>query len=237
MTAALTLLAFGAHPDDIEIGMGGTAALHAQKGDKVAFCSLTRAELSSNGDIKTRQKEAAHAAETLGAQARYQLNFPDRNLTKESPEYAEIVTLIRYLRPDIVFFPWHEDRHPDHIKCGAIIKEALFDAGIRRYTEAGGDAWRVPYSYQYSINGMISGAAFYIDISSVQSLKEESLLCYESQFILAEESVHTPLTSMYIESVRARDLLMGKQASVSYAEAFTPYSPVLLNELPGRKNE
>lgn len=237
MAASLTLLAFGAHPDDIEIGMGGTAALHALKGDKVAFCALTRAELSSNGDIKTRQKEASRAAEVIGAEDRYQLNFPDRKLTKESPEYAEIVTLIRSLRPDIVFFPWHEDRHPDHIMCGTIIKEALFDAGIRRYTEAGGEAWRVPFAYQYSINGTISRPVFYVDISSVQPVKEKALLCYESQFILGDESVQTPLTSMYIESVRARDLLMGKQCSVSYAEAFCPHSPVLLNELPGRKDE
>src|SRR6476660_5144232 len=118
------LLAVGAHPDDIEIGMGGTIAKYVKEGYQCHFLTLTRAELSSNGDVYTRQKEAEAAANILGVQHRVQLNVKDRGLKSMTDEDKnELIRIIRAKKPRFIFVPL-EDRHPDHGNCATIMKEA-----------------------------------------------------------------------------------------------------------------
>nr|WP_240375740.1 bacillithiol biosynthesis deacetylase BshB1 [Bacillus piscicola] len=228
----MVILAAGAHPDDVEIGMGGTIALHANRGDIVYICNVTKGELSSNGTVETRQQEAARAAAVLGVAERYQLHFPDRSLSQSHPEYYSLVSLIRELKPDVIFAPY-KDRHPDHGACGEVVQAAIFDAGIKRFPKVKGAPHKTAAFYQYFING-VPEPDFYMDISRSRSVKEKALLAYESQFVKKPGSVDTPLTDQYIETVRRRDLLFGKEAGTEAAEGFKQVTPFLFSALPKR---
>lgn len=219
------MLAFGAHPDDVEIGMGGTIAKYAQQGYDIGICDLTLAELSSNGTIHTRQQEAKRAADILGVRTRIQLQLPDRGLTIQKEHIDPIVTVIRTYRPRIVFAPYWEDRHPDHGQCAKLVEEAVFSATIRRYGEL--PPHRVQAVYFYMINGF-HRPQFVIDISDTIDKKLASLRAYESQFERMSGSVDTPLTNGYIETVESRERLFGKEVGVSFAEGFISKKPLIL---------
>ncbi|OSX55390.1 bacillithiol biosynthesis deacetylase BshB1 [Anoxybacillus ayderensis] len=219
------MLAFGAHPDDVEIGMGGTIAKYAQQGYDIGICDLTLAELSSNGTIHTRQQEAKRAADILGVRTRIQLQLPDRGLTIQKEHIDPIVTVIRTYRPRIVFAPYWEDRHPDHGQCAKLVEEAVFSAAIRRYGEL--PPHRVQAVYFYMINGF-HRPHFVVDISDTIDKKLASLRAYESQFERMSGSVDTPLTNGYIETVESRERLFGKEVGVSFAEGFISKKPLIL---------
>ncbi|MEH7899796.1 bacillithiol biosynthesis deacetylase BshB1, partial [Bacillus pumilus] len=110
----LDILAFGAHSDDVEIGMGGTIAKYVKKGSRVGICDLTQAELSSNGTVESRQEEAKAAAAILGVSTRIQLTLPDRGLYVNDEAMKDIAGVIRTYKPKLIFAPYHQDRHPDH---------------------------------------------------------------------------------------------------------------------------
>lgn len=112
--AMLDILAFGAHSDDVEIGMGGTIAKYTKKGFQIGICDLTQAELSSNGTVETRKSEAALAAEILGASPRISLTSLDRGLFPSQAAIRDVVAVIRKHKPKLVFVPYPKDRHPDH---------------------------------------------------------------------------------------------------------------------------
>ncbi|MBP1155294.1 MULTISPECIES: bacillithiol biosynthesis deacetylase BshB1 [unclassified Paenibacillus] len=224
----LDLLIFGAHPDDAEIGMGGTIAKHTEAGYRVGICDLTLAEMSSNGNVESRRQEAADAAERLGLAMRSNLELPDRGLYLV-PEYIErIVIEIRKWKPRVVFAPYWEDRHPDHIACSKLVQEALFNAKLRKYVPHA-PAHHVQESYFYFINDVIHPDVM-VDVTAVYDKKLSSLRAYRSQFEAAgsgNEYVRTPLNQGYLERVEARDQLLGQQRSVPYAEGFISKLPYL----------
>lgn len=216
----LDILVFGAHPDDAEIGMGGTIIKHVQAGLKVGICDLTKAEMSSNGTVDLRQQEAAKASTVLGLSARSCLGLPDRGLQLIDDHIQPIVEEIRKYQPRIVFAPYWEDRHPDHIMCSKLVDEAVFNAKLRKYMPEI-PAWQVEQCIYYFIND-IHIVSLAVDISEQQALKEEALRCYASQFNTSatRDGVHTPLTNRYIESIEARDLLLAQGKGWKYAEGF-----------------
>lgn len=235
MSERLHILAFGAHPDDVEIGMGGTIAKYAKKGYRIGICDLTLAELSSNGTVEIRQQEAAKAAAILGVSVRINLGLPDRGLYRTEDAIRRIVSVIRTYRPQVVFAPYWVDRHPDHGHCGALVEEAVFSAGIRRYESAQLPAHRVNHLYYYMINAC-ERPNFVIDISETIDAKLDSLRAYESQFTKTAESVDTPLTNGYIEMVESRERLWGKEVGVAFAEGFMTKKPIIIsNDLLGEK--
>ncbi|CRK83904.1 bacillithiol biosynthesis deacetylase BshB1 [Neobacillus massiliamazoniensis] len=223
------VLAFGAHADDVEIGMAGTIAKLTSEGKKIAICDLTNADLSSNGTVELRKKEAKLAAEILGVPLRTSLAFPDRGLFLIEEYIKKIVTVIRTYRPKIVFAPYFEDRHPDHGNCARLVEEAVFSAAIRNYqTDDSHSPHRVERVYFYMINGFHK-PDFTIDISLFIDKKLDALRAYKSQFEQTEQSIETPLVNGYIETVEAREKMFGKQVGVSYAEGFKTKFPILLN--------
>lgn len=227
--ASLDILAFGAHPDDVEIGMAGTLAKYKEKGYKTGICDLTKAELSSNGTVAWRQEEAKRAGEILGLDARIQLDLPDRGLTLTEAHIKEVVTVIRTYKPKIVFAPYWKDRHPDHGNCSKIVEEAVFSAGIRKYSvEDDLEPHKVQNILFYLING-IHQAQFYIDITDQAEKKTNALLAYKSQFEAGENGVATPLTDGYVDSVISRDKVYGKQIGSVYAEGFFAKGPLIIN--------
>ncbi|KKB74781.1 carbohydrate esterase family 14 [Bacillus glycinifermentans] len=225
----LDILAFGAHSDDVEIGMGGTIAKYAEKGFRIGICDLTRAELSSNGTVETRKSEAALAADILGVSPRISLSLPDRGLFLNDEAIREAVTVIRAYKPKLVFVPYQKDRHPDHGHAAEIVEEAVFSAGIHKYQDGNNQpAHKVQNMYYYMINGFHK-PEFVIDISDTMEKKIASLRAYRSQFTRSGQSVETPLTNGYIETVEAREKLLGKEAGVAYAEGFFSKRTLVLN--------
>lgn len=226
MSPALDILIFGAHPDDAEIGMGATIAKHAKAGLSVGICDLTLAEMSSNGTVETRKKEADEASRILGLAYRSSLGLPDRGLFV-CREQLEAVTLeIRRLRPRYVFAPYWQDRHPDHVTCSHLVKEAVFNAKLRRYMPDI-EPVTVEKSFFYFINDLHE-ADLAVDVSGWYSLKMEALSAYRSQFTAASKDndfVATPLNQAYLDRVEARDRLMGQKLSVTYAEGFAAQVP------------
>lgn len=225
----LDILAFGAHSDDVEIGMGGTIAKYTKKGFQIGICDLTQAELSSNGTVETRKSEAALAAEILGASPRISLLLPDRGLFPSQAAIRDVVAVIRKHKPKLVFVPYPKDRHPDHGHAAEIVEEAVFSAGIHKYEDAEKQpAHKVQNVYYYMINGFHK-PEFVIDISETINQKKDGLAAYQSQFTRSRQSVETPLTNGYIETVEAREKLLGKEVGVAYAEGFFSKRTLLLN--------
>ncbi|UCZ55287.1 bacillithiol biosynthesis deacetylase BshB1 [Bacillus shivajii] len=228
----LDMLAIGAHPDDVEIGMGGTIAKYAKMGFRIGIINLTKAELSSNGTVETRQKEAEHAAEVLGLEKRIQLSFPDRGLKDSSKEcIEEVVKVIRKYQPKVIFAPNKHDRHPDHGYCSEIVKEAHFSSGIKRYLPEN-QAYRAEQLYYYQING-IGNPTFIVDIADFIDVKIEALACFKTQFRLEEGTVKTPLNENYLEKLKSREMLLGNEAGVKYGEGFTSDRPIIMSHILG----
>ncbi|MBN8200260.1 MULTISPECIES: bacillithiol biosynthesis deacetylase BshB1 [Bacillaceae] len=225
----LDILAFGAHADDVEIGMGGTIAKFASIGKKIGICDLTRAELSSNGTVEIRKEESLQAAEILGVSVRETLNLPDRGLYFNQEYIKKIAEIIRKYKPALVFAPYMEDRHPDHGHCARLVEEAVFSAGIKKYETGGNFApHKVKSLHFYMINGFHK-PDFLIDISAFMDKKTAGLESYQSQFAKSPNSFDTPLVNGYIETVAAREGLFGKQAGVEYAEGFKVNKPLMVN--------
>ncbi|MBI0576118.1 bacillithiol biosynthesis deacetylase BshB1 [Neobacillus cucumis] len=226
---SLDILAFGAHADDVEIGMGGTIAKFSEQGKRIGICDLTDAGLSSNGTIELRKIEAMNAADILGVAFRTSLSLPDRGLYLTGEYIKLIAGVIRQLKPKLVFAPYFEDRHPDHGNCARLVEEAVFSAGIRKFkTDQGEAPHRIERMYFYMINGFHK-PDFTTDISQQIEKKLEALRAYKSQFERTEESFDTPLTNGYIETVEAREKMFGKLVGVPFAEGFKSKVPLLIN--------
>lgn len=226
----LDILAIGAHPDDVEIGAAGSLLLATKAGKRVGIVDLTYAELSSNGDVDRRQQEAALADERLRVTKRYNFGLPDRGLEAVRDEaIRQVVRVIRQSKPRVVLAPYWQDRHPDHESVSRIVREAIFNAGIRKY-EPDYAAYRPDRFYHYFINTTAT-PSFLVDISEVMAQKLEVLRAYRSQFEKEDGSVVTPLNNGYLESVEYRERLFGTQAGVMYAEGFVSVNPLLLRSL------
>ncbi|WP_276351558.1 bacillithiol biosynthesis deacetylase BshB1 [Cohnella caldifontis] len=223
----LDLLIFAAHPDDAEIGMGGTIVKHTAAGRKVGIIDLTYAELSSNGDVETRQREAAAASRELGLSVRENLGLPDRGLTPVAAQLDLMVSAIRRHRPRFVFAPYPIDRHPDHAACGRMAEEAVFNAKLRRYRPEE-PAWTADMLLFYFIND-VHAPGLVVDITEEQPRKMAALRAYRSQFEPAGDLadwVETPLTRGYLDNVEARDRLFGQPHRLLYAEGFIAKGPL-----------
>lgn len=226
----LHMLVFGAHPDDAEIGMGGTIAKHTQAGWCVGICDLTQAEMSSNGNVETRKREADLASRMLGLAMRSNLAMPDRGLSGSQEQLERITLEIRKHRPHIVMAPYWEDRHPDHVACSHMVQEAVFNAKLRNYLPDV-PAHEVKQLYFYMINGSVS-ADVAVDISAQFASKMEALQCYRSQFEVpadGQDVVRTVINQGYLDLVEARDRVLGKQLGVAYAEGFISKRPYFID--------
>lgn len=227
---AIDILAIGAHADDIEIGAAGTLLKHRMRGRTIALCDLTLAELSSNGDVETRMREAEAARLLLGAERRVQLKLGDRNLRVTDECIRPIVRTIRQLRPKVVIAPYWKDRHPDHEWASRLVREAVFSAAIRKYASETGTAHRVQSVYYYFINDFVE-PDFCIDVTDVYDQKIAALKCYESQFASTDQTVKTPLNDGYFEQIKSREYLFGRKIGAKFAEGFKTIDPLALDYL------
>ena len=137
MPGSVDLLVFGPHPDDLEIGLGGSIAKHVALGHRVGLCDLTRGELGTNGKPEERVAEAEAARAVLGAEWRENLGLPDGDIGGDRSHLRTIVEVIRRARPKTIAIPYERDRHPDHVAASRLLTRAAFQSGLGRYAAAG----------------------------------------------------------------------------------------------------
>lgn len=222
----LDILAFGAHPDDVELGCSGTLAKEIFLGKKVGIIDLTQGELGTRGSAKLRLEEAENARQILNAEIRENLGFADGFFKNDKEHQLEIIKIIRKYQPEIVLCNAITDRHIDHGKGSSLVSDACFLSGLRKIeTEIEGKpqaAWRPKQVYHY-IQWKNIEPDFVVDISGFIEKKIESVLAYKSQFYDANSNEPTtPISDKnFLDSVtyRARDL--GRLIGVDFAEGFT----------------
>lgn len=224
--SGVDLLAFGPHPDDLEIGLGGTLAKHAALGHSVGLCDLTRGEMSTNGTPEERLKEAEAARRILGAAWRENLSLPDRSIGSSPDHIRKVVELVRRARPRAIAIPYWQDRHPDHQAAAALLRDAVFNAKLTRYAAAG-EPWQPEWVCHYFIND--SGpASFVVDVSDHYQVKRDALACYVSQFTRATDFAGTRLNSpSFNQLIESRDSQFGALAGVRFAEGIVVNEPIV----------
>jgi bacillithiol biosynthesis deacetylase BshB1 len=221
---SVDLIVFGPHPDDLELGLGGTIARHVAEGHRVGLCDLTAGELGSNGTPSERRQEAAAACEALGATWRENLEWPDGGITGELIPQA--VDFIRRHRPSVVAVPYWDDRHPDHVTASRVLQEAVFRSGLRRFATAH-QAWRPDWICYYFINNSVT-PSFVIDVSAHYDKKRAALACHRSQFApTSSDAVATRLTAASFQQlIESRDAQFGAQINVPFAEGVVVREPI-----------
>jgi bacillithiol biosynthesis deacetylase BshB1 len=232
----LDILAFGAHPDDVELGCGATIAKEVSLGKKVGIVDLTQGELGTRGSAELRIIEANNAAEIMGVSVRENLGFCDGFFTNDKKHQLEIVKMIRKYQPEIVLCNAIDDRHIDHGKGSKLVSDACFLSGlIKIETELKGkqqEKWRPKQVYHY-IQWKNIEPDFVLDVTGFIDKKTAAVFAYSSQFYDPKSTEpESPITSKsFMESMnyRARDL--GRLIGVEYAEGFTSERYVAVENL------
>ena len=232
----LDILAFGAHPDDVELGCSGTIAKEVSLGKKVGIIDLTRGELGTRGSVEIRNSESAKASEILGVVVRENLDMRDGFFVNDETHQLKVIEMIRKYQPEIVLCNAITDRHIDHGKGSKLVSDACFLSGLRQIkTELDGEAqeaWRPKVVYHY-IQWQNIEPDFVVDISEFMDKKMESVLAYSSQFYdpKSNEPV-TPIASKnFLDSINYRAQDLGRLVGVDYAEGFTTERYLAVNSL------
>ncbi|TCK64840.1 bacillithiol biosynthesis deacetylase BshB1 [Winogradskyella wandonensis] len=222
----LDILAFGAHPDDVELGCGAVLAKEVENGKSVGIIDLTRGELGTRGTEQTRDEEATNSAKILGIAVRENLGFADGFFVNDEKHQIEIIKMIRKYRPEIVLCNAIEDRHIDHGKGSKLVSDACFLSGLVKIeTELDAviqDNWRPKVVYHY-IQWKDIKPDFVVDVSGFMDKKMEAVLAYKTQFYNPKSSEpETPISSKnFTDSIAYRARNLGRLIGVEYAEGFT----------------
>ena len=232
----LDILAFGAHPDDVELGCGGTIAKEISLGKKVGIVDLTRGELGTRGSAEIRDQEAANSAAILGVSVRENLRFADGFFINDKEHQLEVIKMIRKYQPDIVLCNAIDDRHIDHPKGSELVSAACFLSGLMKIeTEVGGEQqeqWRPKHVYHY-IQWKNVEPDFLVNVTGFMDIKEKSVLAYTSQFYdPTSNEPETLITSKnFTDSINYRAKDLGRLIQVEYAEGFTSERYVAVENL------
>ena len=232
----LDILAFGAHPDDVELGCGGTIAKEIALGKKVGIIDLTRGELGTRGSAEIRDQEAAAAAKILGVAARENLNMRDGFFVNDEEHQLTIIRMVRKYQPDMVLCNAIDDRHIDHGKGSKLVSDACFLSGLMKIeTEYDGKkqtAWRPKTVYHY-IQWKNITPDFVVDITGYNDKRVKAILAYSSQFYNPNATEpETPIaTKNFLESLNYRAQDLGRLIGTEYAEGFTAERYLGVNSL------
>ncbi|QWX84920.1 bacillithiol biosynthesis deacetylase BshB1 [Cellulophaga sp. HaHaR_3_176] len=233
----LDILAFGAHPDDVELGAGATVAKEIANGKKVGIIDLTRGELGTRGSAEIRDNEAALAAKILGVSIRENLKFADGFFTNDKEHQLTVIKMIRKYQPSIVLCNAIDDRHIDHGKGSKLVSDACFLSGLIKIEtkDENNEAqkpWRPKHVYHY-IQWKNIEPDFVLDVTGFVEKKKNAIMAYSSQFFDPKSNEpETPISSKnFTDSVdyRARDL--GRLIGVEHAEGFTVERFVAVDKL------
>lgn len=226
----LDILAFGAHPDDAEAGCGGFLIKSAHAGKRIGVIDMSQAELSTNGDVELRKKEATAAAKIIGVSVRENLGLPNNFFFNSKEAQERIIDTIRHYCPETVLLPYWIDRHPDHETVKQIVYPALFTAGLSKFKTE-----RPPHRPTRLLFYRLwfdFSPSFILDISNEMETKVRAMLSYESQFIKQKESLPTKdNTEDFLEYWRAWHRVNGYKIGVKYGEPYLSLTPVGLDDV------
>ena len=232
----LDILAFGAHPDDVELGCAGTILKEVSLGKKVGIVDLTRGELGTRGTAETRDQEAKDAAKILGVVVRENLAMRDAFFANDEKHQLEVIKMIRKYKPEIVLCNAIDDRHIDHGKGSKLVSDACFLSGLVKIdTSINGakqEAWRPKIVYHY-IQWKNIEPDFVVDITGFEKKKIEAILAYKTQFYDPDsKEPATPITSKnFLESLNYRAQDLGRLVGKDFAEGFTVERCLAVNSL------
>ena len=221
----LDVLVFAAHPDDAELSMGGTIAKLTSTGLKVGIIDLSRGELGTRGSAEIRMKEAQNAGEILKIAHRENLGFKDGSLKSNEEYLIKIISKIRKYQPKIIFAPYFNDRHPDHIGTSQLVKEAMFFTGLPKISTEENNRIQPtfrPEKLFYYMQTYEFKPTFISDISGFFESKMKSILAYETQFHNPESLEPETFISQpnFLKFVEARAKYFGFKINKDYGEAF-----------------
>ncbi|SEM92094.1 bacillithiol biosynthesis deacetylase BshB1 [bacterium A37T11] len=228
MVNKLDLLVITVHPDDAELCCGGTIAKHIALGKKVGIVDLTRGELGTRGSAEIRDEEAEEAARLLGISLRLNLGMRDGFFRNDEAHQLEVIRIIRQFRPEIVISNATVDRHPDHIRAGDLLNDAVFLSGLRKIETHFESVIQEPHRPRLllqSIQDTYVKPDIVLDVTDYWDTKIAAIRAYKSQFFHEEYEADEPQTYIstpqFLEIVKSRGLEYGKYIGVQYAEGFT----------------
>ena len=216
----LDILVFGAHPDDVELGCGGTVIKEVQKEKKVGIIDLTRGELGTRGTVATRNKETELATEIMGVAIRENMDFKDGFFKDDEHHKLALIKKIRQYRPDIVITNAVSDRHPDHGRGSRITIDACFLSGLKKI-ETEQEVWRPQAIYHYIQFNNLS-PDIVVDITEQMDAKLLAVKAYSTQFFNPDSKENETIISSqgFLNSVSYRAKDLGRQSNCEYAEGF-----------------
>lgn len=231
MNEHVDIIFFGAHPDDVELSCGGTAAKSVKDGLRIGIVDLTRGEMGTRGTAATRRRESANAARVLGATFRQQLDFQDGNLQTGREQELQLIEILRQRRPKLVVAPYPDDRHPDHTRTGRIVTEAWFYAGLRALDT--GRAAHRPQSVLYYPQNYMLPPSFVVDVTATWKTKMRSVAAYKSQFHDPKSKEPGTFISdpKFLQMIDARGRHFGALINAVYGEAFVTKQPPRIDDL------
>ena len=231
MTDTVDVLFTAAHADDLELAAGGTIAKSVAEGVSAGMLELTHGEMGTRGTPQIRSREARAAARVLGVRFREQLDFGDGGLRTGREEELQLIDFIRRVRPRLVFAPWPDERHPDHVRTGQLVTDASFYAGLRQiHTKF--PAHR-PQAVIYYLQNYVLPPSFVVDVSDYWKTKMKAIGAFKSQFFDAKSK--EPKTNLadrkFLEMIEARGKHFGAMIGVAFGEAFVTKQPPRVDDL------
>ena len=218
------VLAIGAHPDDVEIGCGGTIRKLVNQGYLVAACDLSEGELGSRGSVELRSRETERASEILGIHQRINLGIPDGNIANTKENQARLIRVIRSLRPGVLLISAPECRHPDHADAARLCIDAAFYSGLRRI-EVEGDPWRPKHVLHY-MQSLTFEPTLVVDVSDTWEERMAAVRAYGSQFhnpgyVASEDEPETYISNVgFLRFIEARARQLGYRVGADFGEGF-----------------
>lgn len=227
----IDILAFGAHPDDVELAASGTIAKHIAEGKSVAVVDLTRGELGTRGNAELRAQESSKAGKILGISARENLALKDGLFEVNEESLKKVIEKIRNYRPEVVLANAISDRHPDHGRGAELVSRACFLSGLIK-VHTNQDAWRPKAVYHYIQDRGIK-PDFVVDISKYWQIKMDSIMAYSSQFYNpdSKEPISPISSKEFIDFIEARAREYGRMVGVEYGEGYTVERPIGIEDI------
>jgi len=234
----LDILAFGAHPDDVELGCAATLAKEIANGKKVGIVDLTQGELGTRGTEKTRYEEAQNAAKIIGVSERLNMEFADGFFVNDKRHQLELIKIIRKYKPEIVICNAVEDRHVDHAKGSQLVCDACFLSGLLKIDTKieDDDTWQEPWRprqiYHY-IQWKNLEPKLIVDVSNFMDVKMAAVMAYKTQFY--DKNSKEPMTPIstknFTDNIKNRAIDMGRLIGTAYGEGFTVDRTVAVDSL------
>jgi N-acetylglucosamine malate deacetylase 1 len=223
------LIFFAAHADDLELSCGGTIARYSAQGLGVGMVELTRGEMGTRGTPEIRKREAEEGARILGARFRKQLDFGDGGLRTGREEELQLVDVIRRHQPSVIFAPWPDERHPDHVRTGQIVTDAAFYAGLRAL-KSDFPAFR-PQVTAYYMQNYVLHPTFVVDVSDAWKTKMKAIDAFRSQFGKSTEPQIFISDPRFLEMIEARGKHFGAMIGAAYGEAYMTKQPPRIDDV------